>query len=108
MRFVGTVVVLALFTLLAYAAWRVTRGVRRGSADRPGVRGDWSGRRMFRRGGAPGRGGPPVVTVCLQCRGTGWIDRRERTLEFTGDGFADVQNPSTMCQACGGTGERIR
>jgi hypothetical protein len=49
-----------------------------------------------------------IITVCLQCRGNGWIERRERTLEFTGEGFADVVNPSTMCPACHGTGQRAR
>lgn len=42
---------------------------------------------------------------CLQCRGTGWLNREpERTLNFVGDGFEDRQGPATMCPACGGTG----
>ncbi|WP_433299177.1 hypothetical protein ACQP2F_45490 [Actinoplanes sp. CA-030573] len=43
---------------------------------------------------------------CLQCRGTGWVDREpERTLNFVGDGFEDRHAPARMCPACGGTGE---
>jgi hypothetical protein len=42
---------------------------------------------------------------CLQCRGTGWINREpERTFNFVGDGFEDRHTPATICPACGGTG----
>jgi len=42
---------------------------------------------------------------CLQCRGTGWLNRDpERTFTFTGEGFEDKHTPATMCPACGGTG----
>ena len=41
---------------------------------------------------------------CLRCRGTGWIIEAGRTLDFTGDGFADRQAPAARCTACGGTG----
>ena len=42
---------------------------------------------------------------CLQCRGTGWINREpERTMNFVGDGFEDRHAPATLCPACGGTG----
>lgn len=97
MRIVGTVVVLAAFALVAFGVWRVVRGRSRGFP-----------RRGFGRSGFPGRAAAPVTTVCLQCHGSGWITRRERTLQFTGDGFADVENPSTMCATCGGTGHRTR
>jgi hypothetical protein len=50
----------------------------------------------------------PFPVVCVRCRGTGWIEQRERTLEFTGDGFADIEHPATMCQACGGSGQDLR
>jgi hypothetical protein len=51
---------------------------------------------------------PTRRTVCITCGGAGWIQQRERTLEFTGDGFADVEVPATMCTACGGSGSRMR
>jgi hypothetical protein len=51
---------------------------------------------------------PPTSVVCAECHGTGWIELRERTLNFTGDSFADVQRPPTMCEACGGTGQVFR
>jgi DnaJ-class molecular chaperone len=91
MGLVGTVVAFVLLGLALLAVWWAAREARR-RYGRP---------RGFRRG-------PSVTVVCVQCRGSGWIDRRERTLQFTGDGFADVQNPSTMCPACGGTGQRTR
>lgn len=50
----------------------------------------------------------PISVVCVHCRGTGWIEQRERTLEFTGDGFADIERPATMCDACGGSGRALR
>lgn len=50
----------------------------------------------------------PTPVVCVRCHGSGWIEKRERTLEFTGDGFADIQHPSTMCPACGGSGQTLR
>lgn len=50
----------------------------------------------------------PISVVCVRCHGSGWIEQRERTLEFTGDGFADIQRPSTMCTACGGSGQTLR
>jgi hypothetical protein len=46
--------------------------------------------------------------VCIHCQGSGWTQRRERTLSFTGDGFADEERPATMCPACGGTGTVVR
>jgi hypothetical protein len=50
----------------------------------------------------------PARVVCVHCHGSGWIERRERTLEFTGSGFADIQHPATMCEACGGSGQTLR
>ena len=53
---------------------------------------------------------PAVVTSqarCLKCHGSGWIQEPERTLTFTGEGFADVHRPARMCPACDGTG-RVR
>lgn len=44
---------------------------------------------------------------CLKCHGSGWIQEPERTLTFTGEGFADVHRPAEMCAACEGTG-RVR
>ena len=45
--------------------------------------------------------------LCLKCHGSGWIQEPERTLTFTGEGFADVHRPARMCAACEGTG-RVR
>lgn len=61
----------------------------------------------------PGQPRRPVVSeevtlLCITCQGRGWIDRRERTLTFTGTGFADVENPPTMCTTCGGSGRVTR
>ena len=50
----------------------------------------------------------PITVVCVRCHGSGWIEQRERTLEFTGAGFADIQRPSTICAACGGSGQTRR
>lgn len=61
-------------------------------------------RRLLRR--RPAR--KPISVMCARCHGSGWIEQRERTLEFTGDGFADLQRPSTMCAACGGSGQTLR
>jgi len=48
---------------------------------------------------------PPSRPLCLQCRGTGWLNRGpERTLNVVGDGFEDRHTPATMCPNCGGTG----
>ena len=62
----------------------------------------WANRRFYRIS----LGGPREA-VCITCQGRGWIEHHQRTLDFTGDGFADVHRPSTMCQVCGGTG-RVR
>ena len=46
---------------------------------------------------------------CLRCRGTGWLGgETERTLDFTGDGFADRHTPATPCPECSGVGFRLR
>ena len=54
---------------------------------------------------------PPAVTsraLCVKCHGSGWIQEPERTLTFTGEGFADVHRPARMCAACEGTGRVSR
>jgi hypothetical protein len=51
------------------------------------------------------RGQPPAV--CLYCQGRGWIDRTERTFNFTADGFENVTRPAAMCEVCHGSG-RLR
>ncbi|BCL16483.1 hypothetical protein [Micromonospora sagamiensis] len=80
--------------------------------DRPSLPERWRLRsaRWLRRPGEPRR---PVVAeevtlICITCQGRGWIDRRERTLTFTGTGFADVENPPTMCETCAGSGRVTR
>lgn len=63
----------------------------------------WAARLRTRRSAAPAVTLPPPR--CLQCHGTGWINRDpERTFTFAGDGFEDRHHPATMCPACGGTG----
>lgn len=64
----------------------------------------WHAYRRFRSW----RIGRPTPARCIRCHGRGWIERQERTLTFTGDGFADADLPSMMCPACGGTGRRDR
>jgi hypothetical protein len=52
--------------------------------------------------------GDRMSAVCIQCRGTGWTQQQQRTLDFTGEGFADGQPPAQTCPACGGTGRVTR
>lgn len=104
----------------AHSRWRRRRGGGQpGDPPTPsGSRAGWTEywrHRWARLRGHPGTqpwpGGrvPAEVTVlCLTCRGRGWLDRRERTLNFTGTGFADVENPPTMCETCAGSGRVTR
>ncbi|SCL32764.1 hypothetical protein GA0074692_3400 [Micromonospora pallida] len=123
----GSAVVAVLLLLVAvgvataFSRWRRRSGSessRPGKADpRPGrdnpsLPERWRLRsaRWLRR---PGEARRPVVPeevslICIACQGRGWIDRRERTLTFTGSGFADVENPPTMCETCAGSGRVTR
>ncbi|MEU4567623.1 hypothetical protein [Micromonospora sp. NPDC023956] len=87
------------------------RGPRPGR-DSPSVPERWRLRyaTWLRRPGEPRRAVVPeeVVLACIACQGKGWIERRERTLTFTGEGFADVEHPPTMCETCGGSGQVTR
>lgn len=65
--------------------------------------GQWRRARWF----LGGRAHREVSAICVRCQGRGWIDQRQRTLTFTGEGFADVDKPATTCEACGGSG-RVR
>lgn len=73
--------VLLLAVGLAVGQWRRVRWFLRGRADRE------------------------VSAVCVLCQGRGWIDQQQRTLTFTGEGFADVDRPALRCEACDGTGQ---
>jgi len=61
---------------------------------------------LRRRGRFSWQIGRPASLVCARCHGRGWLDRTERTLTFTGDGFADRHRPASLCQDCDGTGHR--
>ena len=45
-----------------------------------------------------------VATVCISCRGQGWIKEQERTLQFDGDSVVDGTGANRLCTACAGTG----
>jgi hypothetical protein len=120
----GSAVVAVLLLLVAvgiataFSRWRrrsAPESSRPGEADRrdsPSLPERWRLRsaRWLRRPGEPRRPVVPeeVSLICITCQGRGWIDRRERTLTFTGSGFADVENPPTMCETCGGSGRVVR
>lgn len=132
---VYTVVAGAVLLLAAWAVLRWRRGRAGEQARRDDHRRLPDGRRILRDGHRPtgtarrlpaaarrlvgrafgrkepgyGPGAPTAVTVlCIRCQGRGWIDRRERTLTFTGEGFADVDHPAAMCETCGGSGRVTR
>ncbi|MFE0590265.1 hypothetical protein [Micromonospora echinospora] len=112
---------LAVGVSTAFSRWRRRTGAKasgpagvdaRPGRDNPSLPERWRLRsaRWLRRPGEPRRPVVPeeVTLICLACQGRGWIDRRERTLTFTGTGFADVENPPTMCETCGGSGRVTR
>ncbi|WDZ87696.1 hypothetical protein [Micromonospora cathayae] len=127
--------VLASGLLLLVAGLVVARRRRRARAGSPPPRDERrflpDGRRILRDGHRPAAGNgrladrvrrvlgrepklpgprlPDEVTVlCIRCQGRGWTNRRERTLTFTGEGFADVDHGSAMCETCGGSGRVAR
>jgi hypothetical protein len=56
---------------------------------------NWRFRRLSRQ---------KVPTVCVSCRGQGWLEEHERSLRFDGDDFVDGTVANRLCPACGGTG----
>jgi hypothetical protein len=52
--------------------------------------------------------GRPTSAVCIHCHGRGWVQHTRRTLEFTGEAFANEAAPQTQCEICGGAGRVAR